>query len=194
MELAEHPLVVGWGEIGLDYHYDDAPTKEVQAYAFRQQIDAAKALHLPIIIHERDAHQDTINILREMKAGVNSGIIHCFSGSWEMAKECMTMGFHIALGGPVTYLNAKTPVEVASKIPLDYLLTETDCPYLSPHPYRGKLNKPSRVAVTAARLAEIRQMDYEDMCAILTKNAFALFEKENYDRNTNETINAQPNG
>jgi len=175
-EMAADPLTVAWGEIGLDYHYSDSPDKELQKNAFRMQIEAAKSLKRPIVIHERDAHQDTMDILKEMRAGENGGVLHCFSGSWEMAKECMKLGFHIALGGPLTYKNARVPVEVVEKIPLDYLLTETDCPYLAPHPMRGQTNEPAFVAHTAARMAEIRNIEYDAFCEAVYHNGIQLFQ------------------
>ena len=174
-ELCSCPLVVGWGEIGLDYHYEDGTPHDQQRRVFRAQIAAAKEVGMPIIIHDRDAHQDTIDILKQEKAGINGGILHCFSGSWEMAKECLRLGFHISFAGPLTYGNAKTPVEVASKVPEDMLLVETDSPYLTPHPMRGKTNEPARVCYTAAKLAEIRGLEYELMAEITTANAKRLF-------------------
>ena len=141
-EYAAHPKVVALGEMGLDYHWDKSP-KEIQKEVFRKQIRLAKKVKLPIIIHNRDATADIIEILKEEKAEEVGGIMHCFSGSVEIAKECIDMNFYISLGGPVTFKNAKKPKEVAEEIPLDKLLIETDCPYLTPHPYRGKRNEPS---------------------------------------------------
>ena len=175
MDLTSSPFVVGWGEIGLDYHYEDGPPHDQQRRVFRAQIAAAKEAGLPIIIHDRDAHQDTIDILKQEKAGVNGGILHCFSGSWEMAKECLRLGFHISFAGPLTYANAKTSVDVAGKVPEDMLLIEADCPYLTPHPMRGKINEPARVSYTAAKLAEIRGLVYERIAEITTNNAKRLF-------------------
>jgi len=172
--LAKSPLVVAWGETGLDYHYPDT-LKRQQKQAFRLQINAAREAGLPLVIHDRDAHQDLLQMLKAEKAGSNGGVMHCFSGSWEMAKECLNLGFHISFAGPLTFANAKTPVEVAARVPLDRLLVETDCPYLSPHPFRGKLNEPARVAYTAARLAEVRGLDYEELAALTTANGRQLF-------------------
>ena len=172
--LASAEKVVAWGEIGLDYHYDFSP-RERQREVFLQQISLAKEAGLPIIIHNREAHLDTLNILKKEKAGVNGGVMHCFSGSWETAKECLDLGFYISFAGPLTFANAKMPVEVAGKVPLDCLLVETDSPYLSPHPFRGKTNEPSRVCYTVARLAEIRKLPYEEMAEQTTANAKTLF-------------------
>lgn len=176
-DLTKSPLVVGWGEIGLDYHYADGTPHDQQRMVLRMQIAAAKKAKIPIIIHDRDAHQDTIDILKQEKAGVNGGILHCFSGSWEMAKECLRLGFYISFAGPLTYTNARVAIEVAAKVPEDRLLVETDCPYLSPHPMRGKVNEPARVTYTAARLAEIRGLDYERIAEITTANARTLFDR-----------------
>ncbi len=174
-ELTSSPLVVAWGEIGLDYHYDDGPPREKQRRVFQAQINAAKSVGLPICIHDRDAHQETIDILKKEKGGVNGGVMHCFSGSWEMAKECLRMGFYLSFAGPLTYSNARMALEVAAKAPEDRILVETDSPYLTPHPYRGQLNEPARVVLTAAKLAEVRQMDFDRMAEITTENALRLF-------------------
>ena len=173
-ELSKSPVVVAWGEIGLDYYHDHSPRKDQQK-AFRGQIAAAKERRLPIVIHDRDAHEDVLKILKETKAGENGGVLHCFSGSWEMAKECLRLGFHISFAGPLTFTNAKTPVEVAGKVPLDMVLVETDCPYLAPHPLRGHCNEPSHVSYVAAKLGEIRGLDYSHICEITTENAKKLF-------------------
>ena len=174
-ELAKTPRVIGWGEIGLDYHYDDTD-KDLQQKYFRAQISLAKEVGKPIIIHDRDSHQDVVDILRQEHAGINGGILHCFSGSWEMAKQCLAMGFMVSFAGPLTYKNARVPVEVAAKVPLDMLLVETDSPYLTPHPFRGKTNEPARVVYTAEKLAQIRHLDYEEIAAITTANAKRIFQ------------------
>ena len=132
-----HPKVVAIGEMGLDYHWDKSP-KEIQKEVFRKQIRLAKKVKLPIIIHNREATQDIVEILKEEDAEEVGGIMHCFSGSAETAKECVEMNFYISLGGPVTFKNAKKPKEVAMEIPLDRLLIETDCPYLSSTSISGK--------------------------------------------------------
>lgn len=174
LELAKTPRVIGWGEIGLDYHYENT-NKELQQKYLRLQISLAKEAGKPIIIHDRDSHQDVVDILQEEHAGINGGILHCFSGSWEMAKQCLKMGFFISFAGPLTYKNARVPVEVAGKVPLDMVLVETDSPYLTPHPFRGKTNEPARVIYTAEKLAQIRGMDYEEIAEITTANAKRIF-------------------
>lgn len=161
-ELSNHPKVVAIGEMGLDYHWDKSP-KDVQMEVFRKQIRLAKKVGLPIIIHNREATADIVNILKEEEASRVGGIMHCFSGSAETALECINMNFYISLGGPVTFKNAKKPKEVAAAVPLDRLLIETDCPYLAPHPYRGKRNEPSYVKLVAEQIAEIKQLTIEEV-------------------------------
>lgn len=173
-ELASHPKVVALGEMGLDYYWDKSP-KEIQKEVFRKQIRLAKKVKLPIIIHNREATADIVNILREEGASEVGGIMHCFSGSVEVAEECIQMNFHISLGGPVTFKNARKPKEVAEAIPLEKLLIETDCPYLAPHPYRGKRNEPSYVKLVAEQIAEIKGIPFEVVAEKTTDNAKKLF-------------------
>lgn len=173
-ELASHPKVVALGEMGLDYYWDKSP-KEIQKEVFRKQIRLAKKVKLPIIIHNREATADIVNILREEGASEVGGIMHCFSGSVEVAEECIQMNFHISLGGPVTFKNARKPKEVAEAIPLEKLLIETDCPYLAPHPYRGKRNEPSYVKLVAEQIAEIKGISFEVVAEKTTDNAKKLF-------------------
>ncbi|MEB1809650.1 MAG: TatD family hydrolase [Bacillaceae bacterium] len=173
-ELAAHPKVVALGEMGLDYHWDKSP-KDVQKEVFRKQIRLAKKVNLPIIIHNREASQDIVDILREEEASQVGGIMHCFSGSVEIAKACLDMNFHISFGGPVTFKNAKKPKEVAVEVPLDRLLIETDCPYLAPHPYRGKRNEPAYVELVAKQIAELKEMTYEELTQQTMDNAKKLF-------------------
>lgn len=173
-ELAKHPKVVAIGEMGLDYYWDKSP-KEIQQEVFRKQIQLAKKVKLPIVIHNREATADIITILKEENAAEVGGIMHCFSGSVEVAKECVDMNFYISLGGPVTFKNAKKPKEVAQEIPLDKLLIETDCPYLAPHPHRGKRNEPSYVKLVAEQIAELKDMSYEEVSTVTTENAKKLF-------------------
>ncbi|MFE4708895.1 TatD family hydrolase [Peribacillus simplex] len=173
-ELSNHPKVVAIGEMGLDYHWDKSP-KDVQMEVFRKQIRLAKKVGLPIIIHNREATADIVNILKEEEASMVGGIMHCFSGSAETALECINMNFYISLGGPVTFKNAKKPKEVAAAVPLDRLLIETDCPYLAPHPYRGKRNEPSYVKLVAEQIAEIKQLTLEEVSQATTENAKKLF-------------------
>ncbi|MCA1057248.1 TatD family hydrolase [Rossellomorea aquimaris] len=173
-ELASHPKVVAIGEMGLDYHWDKSP-KEIQKEVFRKQIHLAKRVKLPIIIHNREATQDIVDILREEGAEEVGGIMHCFSGSAEIAKECVDMNFYISLGGPVTFKNAKKPKEVAQEIPLEKLLIETDCPYLAPHPNRGKRNEPAYVKLVAEQIAELKGIPLEEVENVTTQNANKLF-------------------
>lgn len=173
-ELCAHPKVVAIGEMGLDYHWDKSP-KDIQQEVFRKQIRLAKKVGLPIIIHNREATADIISILKEEEASEVGGIMHCFSGSAETALECIDLNFYISLGGPVTFKNAKKPKEVAAAVPLDRLLIETDCPYLAPHPYRGKRNEPSYVKLVAEQIAEIKQLTVEEVSQATTNNAKKLF-------------------
>ncbi|MFL6561036.1 MAG: TatD family hydrolase [Bacillus sp. (in: firmicutes)] len=173
-ELTTHPKVVAIGEMGLDYHWDKSP-KDIQKEVFRKQIRLAKKVNLPIVIHNREATADIVEILKEEGAEEVGGIMHCFSGSPEVAKECVKMNFYISLGGPVTFKNAKKPKEVAAEIPLDKLLIETDCPYLAPHPYRGKRNEPSYVKLVAEQIAEIKGLTLEEVAEATTRNAKKLF-------------------
>ncbi|CAM3782840.1 TatD family hydrolase [Cytobacillus oceanisediminis] len=173
-ELSQHPKVVALGEMGLDYYWDKSP-KDIQKEVFRKQIRLAKKVKLPIVIHNRDATADIVEILKEEGAGEVGGIMHCFSGSPETAKECVDMNFYISLGGPVTFKNAKKPKEVADVIPLEKLLIETDCPYLAPHPFRGKRNEPSYVKLVAEQIAEIKGVSVEEVASATTENAKKLF-------------------
>lgn len=173
-ELASHPKVVALGEMGLDYYWDKSP-QEIQKEVFRKQIQLAKKVKLPIVIHNRDATADIVEILREEGASEVGGIMHCFSGSVEIAKECLEMNFYISLGGPVTFKNAKKPKEVALEIPLARLLIETDCPYLTPHPYRGQRNEPSYVKLVAEQIAEIKGLTFEEIARATSDNAKRIF-------------------
>ncbi|MBD3108956.1 TatD family hydrolase [Bacillus sp. AGMB 02131] len=173
-ELAAHPKVVALGEMGLDYHWDKSP-KDIQKEVFRKQIELAKRVNLPIIIHNREATKDIVDILKESGAKEVGGIMHCFGGSIETARECMNMNFYISFGGPVTFKNARGVKEVAAQIPLDRLLIETDCPYLTPHPFRGKRNEPSYVKLVAEELANLHHITYKELADKTTANAKKLF-------------------
>jgi TatD DNase family protein len=174
-KLAHHPKVVALGEMGLDYYWDKSP-KEIQKDVFRKQIQLARRVKLPIIIHNRDATADIIEILKQEKADEVGGIMHCFSGSPEIAQECIKMNFYISLGGPVTFKNAKQPKKVAEIVPLDRLLIETDCPYLTPHPYRGKRNEPMFVKLVAEQIAEIKGISFDEVSKVTTENAKKIFD------------------
>lgn len=172
--LAAHPKVVGIGETGLDYYWDKSP-KDIQQELFRKQIRLAQKVDLPIIIHNRDATGDVVKILKEEEAKLTGGIMHCYGGSVETAKECIDMNFLISLGGPVTFKNAKMPKQVATEIPLDYLLIETDAPYLAPHPYRGKRNEPALVTLVAEEIARLKKIPVEEVASRTTENALKIF-------------------
>jgi len=165
-EVAQNPKVKAYGEIGLDYFYNFSP-RDVQKKIFEAQINIAYELKLPIVVHDRDAHQDVFDMLKAHRHKIYGGMMHMFSGSWDMAKKFMDLGLHISLGGPVTFKNAVAPVEIAKKIPLDRLLIETDCPYMSPHPLRGRRNHPGNVRLVAQRIAEIREISVPDLLPIM---------------------------
>lgn len=172
--LAAHPKVVGIGETGLDYYWDKSP-KDVQQEIFRKQIQLAKKVNLPIVIHNREATADVVRILEEEDAKAVGGIMHCFGGSVEVAQQCIKMNFLISLGGPVTFKNAKAPKKVAAEIPLEKLLIETDAPYLTPHPHRGKRNEPFYVTLVAEEIANIKELPVEKVASVTTANALKLF-------------------
>lgn len=173
-KLATQERVVALGEMGLDYHYDFSPRK-IQQRVFRYQIGLARELGLPIVIHDREAHADTMAILKEEKAEEVGGVLHCYSGSWEMARECIKMGFYISIAGPVTFANAKKLVQVVENLPLEHLLVETDAPYLTPVPHRGKRNEPAYVRHVAEAIARIKGIAVEEVEEQTTANAIKLF-------------------
>lgn len=173
-ELASHEKVVALGEMGLDYHWDKSP-HDVQQEVFRKQIRLAKKLKMPIIIHNREATEDIIMILKEEDAAEVGGIMHCFNDQASYAHECLDLNFHISLGGPVTFKNATDPKIVAEQVPLDKLLIETDCPFLAPHPNRGKRNEPAYVKLVAEKIAEIKEMSLEEIGEATRTNAKRLF-------------------
>lgn len=177
VELSSHPRVVAIGETGLDYFYEHAP-RELQKKSFRVHIEAARETGLPLIVHTRNADTDTINILREeYEKGPFIGVIHCFSSGWEVAEKSMEIGFYISISGIVTFKAAEELRDHVKLIPLDKLLVETDSPYLAPVPKRGKSNEPSFVAHTAAKVAEIKALDLEELAETTTNNFFNLFNK-----------------
>jgi TatD DNase family protein len=166
------PKIVALGEIGLDYHYDHSP-REVQREVFARQLVLAKELDLPVVVHSRDAQEDTLHILEE--SGVRKGVMHCFSGDKNMAKRAMSLGLHISFAGPVTFKKALTLKEVAKSVPDELLLIETDAPYLAPEPFRGKRNEPAFMVYTAKHLAALRGITIEDIDRMTTLNAKRLF-------------------
>ena len=167
-----NPKIKAIGEIGLDYHYEDIP-REIQKQAFRMQMELARELNLPVIVHERDAHEDGMKIVEEFPDV--TGVFHCYSGSAEMAKWLVARGWYIGFTGVLTFKNARKAVEVASQLPLDRIVLETDCPYMSPEPFRGKRNDPGKLYRMAERLAEIRGLTVEEIHAITTENGRRLY-------------------
>lgn len=177
-KYAKHPKVVAIGEIGLDYHYDGYD-KELQAQIFIKQLELAHELDLPIAIHNRDSIGDCLKILKEHKHLLtNSGVIHCFSESVEIYKEIKKLGLKIAFGGTLTFKNSVQAPKVCEVANLDDILLETDCPYLTPHPYRGKyINEPKYTSLVAQRIAEIKSISYDNVVDKTTQNALELFKK-----------------
>jgi len=173
-DFSSYPKVVAIGEIGLDYFYDNSP-REAQKIWFSKQISLARNVKLPIIVHDRDAHEDTMNILKSEKASEVGGVLHCYSGSVEMARELLNMGFMISFAGPVTFKNANKLLEVVKYVPDDMLLIETDCPYLAPEPYRGKRNESAYVKFTAEKIAKLRGKSFDYIAEKTTSNAKRLF-------------------
>lgn len=170
--LAEEK-VVAIGEIGLDYHYDE-PSREAQKTKFKEQVKLAKTLDVPVIIHDRDAHADTLEILKKYEP---KGVVHCFSGSVEMATEVVNLGMYVGLGGVVTFKNAKSPVLVARSVPLERILLETDCPYLAPEPNRGSRCDSSMIKFTAEKIALERGISVKELLGCAKENALRLFSK-----------------
>ena len=171
-ELCKNPRVKAIGEIGLDYHYEE-PGREVQKRAFRMQLALAQELSMPVVIHEREAHEDGLRILEEFPT--IRGVFHCFSGSYEMAKELIKRGWYIGFTGVVTFKNARKAVETAANIPLDRILIETDCPYMAPEPFRGRRCDPSLVPYVAKKIAALRGLSPEAVAAATAENAKRCF-------------------
>ncbi|GMA50552.1 putative metal-dependent hydrolase YabD [Alicyclobacillus contaminans] len=171
--LTAHPKVVAIGEIGLDYYWDVAP-RLVQQEVFVRQLELARNVGLPVIIHNRDATEDTVRLIETRANGV-TGVMHCFTGSIETARRCIRRGFFISYGGPVTFKNAENVRKAAREIPDEWLVVETDAPYLSPHPYRGQRNEPARVAQVVEVLAETRGQTLEELARLTYDNAHRLF-------------------
>ena len=174
--LALHPKVVAIGEIGLDFFRDLSP-RDKQRQAFQQQLALASEVGKPVIIHDRDAHSEVMAILRRWIEGGHqpAGVLHCFSGDLAMAQEAIELGFYISIAGPVTFKNARRLRELVRQLPLEKLLVETDCPYLTPHPHRGKRNEPAYVKLVAQEVARIKEMSLEEIARITSNNAQALF-------------------
>jgi TatD DNase family protein len=170
---AELPKVVAIGEIGLDYYYENC-SRQCQHDVFVRQLDIARQMHLPVSIHDREAHGDLMEIIKKEGKGIN-GVIHCFSGSWEMARELLKRGWYLGIDGPLTFKNAAKLPEIVQQIPLERLLVETDSPYLAPVPKRGHRNEPAFVRFIAEKAAEIRGIAFEEFAAATTQNARDLF-------------------
>jgi TatD DNase family protein len=172
-EALTHERMLAIGEIGLDYHYDFSP-RNVQRDCFDAQVALSAALTKPIIIHDREAHGDTMDILRRYR-GRLSGVMHCFSASYEIAKECIDLGLYVAFGGALTFKNAVNQWEIAKKLPMDRLLIETDCPYMTPVPFRGTRNDPRRIVLTLQKMAELKELDPETLSETLFHNSRRAF-------------------
>ena len=168
----QNPKVRAIGEIGLDYHYEDIP-REIQLRAFRMQMELARELDLPVIVHEREAHEDGMNVVRDFPEV--TGVFHCYSGSAEMARQLVDKGWYIGFTGVLTFKNARKAVEVAASIPMDRVVIETDCPYMAPDPFRGKRNDPGKIYRMAEKLAEIRGLTVEETQHITTENGKRLY-------------------
>lgn len=171
-EMLKEPKIVAVGEIGLDYHWLDACPKGRQQEVFAIQLELARELALPVVVHDREAHADTLEFLKKYKP---AGVVHCFSGSWETAREILDLGMYIGLGGVVTFKNARHAVEVARNIPLERLVLETDAPYMAPVPYRGKRNDSSLIAFVAEKIGELRGMEAQAVLDVTAENTRRLF-------------------
>lgn len=171
-DMLNNKKIVAVGEIGLDYYYEGYD-RDTQIKAFREQMDIARSLKLPVVIHDRDAHEDTLKVIKEFKGVI--GVLHCFSGSQEFAKEILKLDYYLGFTGVITFKNAKKAIEVLDKMPLDKILAETDCPYMAPVPHRGERCDSSFLLHTINKIAEIKGMDYDNTCALTYKNASALF-------------------
>lgn len=165
--------IVAVGEIGLDYHYD--LDKERQKYLFKRQLDIAKKYNKPVIVHSRDCIQETYDILKMYNI---KGIMHCYSGSVEMAKKFVEIGFFLGIGGISTFKNSRKVVEVIKNIPIEYILLETDCPYLTPEPYRGKRNEPAYIPLILERICSLKSLNYKDVEEVMTSSILRLFDKK----------------
>ncbi len=171
-QMCRHEKVKAIGEIGLDYYYEDIP-REIQQKAFRMQMALAQELDMPVIVHERDAHNDGLAIIKEFPKV--KGVFHCYSGSAEMARQLVNLGWYIGFTGVITFKNARKAVETAASIPLARIVLETDCPFMAPEPFRGKRNHPGLLYRMAEKLAEIRGISLEEVCAATTENGKRLY-------------------
>ncbi len=172
--LSQNEKVRAIGEIGLDFYRNLSP-RDVQVATFREQIHLARELNLPIVVHARDAHVQVLTVLKEERVGEIGGVFHCFSGDYGMAKACLDLGFFISIPGTITFKTNANLREVITKIPLDRILVETDCPFLAPMPFRGKRNEPAYVKFTALKLAEVKGLPFDEVARITSKNARRAF-------------------
>lgn len=176
-ECAKNSKIVAIGETGLDYHYDHSP-REIQQKAFVEHLELAHSVKLPVIIHLREAYEDMLKLLKQNKALTEYGaLLHCYSGSADMVREYLKLGLYISFAGPVTFKNAKGLIDSVRAVPLDKILTETDCPYLTPEPHRGKLNYPAYVKFVAEKLAGIKEIDIDTLTGCVSNNAKQLFKR-----------------
>ena len=173
-EMSKQPKIVSIGEIGLDYYWDE-PERSIQKEWFEKQIEWAKEIDLPMIIHSRDAAKDTFDMLKALQADKVGGVIHCFGYGKEMAREFLNMGFYIGIGGVVTFKNGKKLREVVEYIPIESILLETDCPYMSPEPNRGKRNDSTNLIYIAKEIARIKEMEYDEVVRITKENAMRMY-------------------
>jgi TatD DNase family protein len=174
-ELAREKKVVAYGEIGLDYFRNIVPQAQ-QIEKFSEQLQLAKELHLPVVIHAREAHDQSLQMIKS--SGIRQGVFHCFSGDYAMAKQCLDWGFYLSVPGVVTFNKSKTMQDVVKKVPLSSLLLETDCPYLTPDPFRGKRNEPAYIVHTAKKVAEIKGLFWEEVACVAAQNTLKLFHIE----------------
>ncbi len=172
-KLSKSDRVVAYGEIGLDFFRNRSP-RDIQIKRFGEQLELADELNLPVIIHDREAHREIVEMLKGWK-GHSGGVIHCFSGDYDMARKCLDMGFYISIPGTITYKKSETLRGVVRRVPIDRLLVETDCPFLSPEPKRGKRNEPANVVYTARRIAQIKGLPFEDVARITSENTRNVF-------------------
>ena len=176
-KIKSNKKIIAVGEIGLDYYWDENPPREVQKEVFRKHMELAKELNLPVVIHDRDAHEDTLKIMKEYPEVI--GTVHCFSGSVEFAKECLKLGYYIGITGVITFKNAKKLVKVVKEVPLDRLLVETDCPYMAPEPNRGKRNKSDYIEFIIEKIADIKEIDPKQLNIQVNENFMRLTKMEN---------------
>jgi TatD DNase family protein len=174
-ELAREKKVVAYGEIGLDYFRNIAPQAQ-QIEKFSEQLQLARELNLPVVIHDRDAHDQSLKMVKS--SGIHRGVFHCFSGDYEMAKQCLDWGFYLSVPGVVTFNKSKTMQDVVKRLPLSSFLLETDCPYLTPDPFRGKRNEPAYIVHTAKKVAEIKGLSWEEVATVTAQNTCKLFHIE----------------